>query len=282
MAKVFWVFFLKRPSLPVPASVYAGWHNASARRKNVTNSKPWFSLSLGFFLLAIMPAAAQDAGHPAAPPSNPGASHPAAPPAPGPAVSVTQADPLPTPDNGSPNAHGKKHLPVYHLLGFSLRGTKRVDTDALVAALPQHEGDVITNAEIRANAEKIRLALKAAHVHGDMTTAILEREGPGHHIWVLWDVHGEDALSFVPFHGKRHLETQTFSGNVKLSTDALIAATGLHPGDPMPDGRLGDARTGIEQAYDKAMPGAAVQVKGKVKLKKDNSVLIDWQITEPK
>ena len=189
---------------------------------------------------------------------------------------------LPLSDDVHTDAHGKKTVPVYHLLGFSLRGTTRVNTDAIVAALPQHEGDVITNDEINQNMEKIRQILKASHVHGDMTTAILQREGPGHHIWVMWDVHGADALSYAPFHGKRHLDSQTFTGNVKLTTDALVAATGLHPGDVLPDGRLGDARTGIEQAYDKALPGTAVQVKGKIKLRPDNTVLVNWQITEPK
>ena len=196
-------------------------------------------------------------------------------------VTVTQHNALPTPDNGSPEAHNKKQ-PVYRLLGFSLRGTSRVDANALVASLPQHEGDVITNAEIRENVEKLSHALQAKHVHGYITTMILQREGPGHHVFVMWDVQLEDALSYIPMHGPRHFASQTFSGNSKLSTAALIAATNLHPGDKMMDGRVGDAKTGIEQAYDKAMPGAAVEVSGKVKLTKDNNVLVTWKIVEPK
>ena len=199
-----------------------------------------------------------------------------------PTLSVTQSQPLPTPDSTSHGAHGEKAQPVYHLLGFSLRGTTRVNTDALVASLPQHEGDVITNADIKQNADTIRRALQAKHVHGNITTMILERHGPGHHVWVMWDLQPDDALLYIPLTGQRHFAGQTFSGNVKLSTGALVEATGLHPGDKMPDGRVGDARTGIEQAYDEAMPGATVQVKGKVKLKKDNSIVVDWQIVEPK
>jgi outer membrane protein assembly factor BamA len=197
-----------------------------------------------------------------------------------PTLSVTQSQPLPTPDSAAAGKQGKKAEPVYHLLGFNLRGTTRVDTDALVASLPQHEGDVITNAEIRQNADKIRQALQASHVHGNITTMILVRHGPGHHVWVMWDLQPNDALLYVPMNGQRHFASQTFSGNVRLSTDALIAATGLHAGDKMPDGRVGDARTGIEQAYDKAMPGAAVQVAGKITMKKDSSVMVDWKIKE--
>jgi hypothetical protein len=172
--------------------------------------------------------------------------------------------------------------PVYHLLGFSLRGTKRVDLNALVAALPQHEGDLITSAEIKANAERIGAELAARHVHGNLTTAILEREGKGHYIWVIWDIQKMDAMSHLPLRAGRHFGSQSFTGNIRLSTDQLSAATGFHPGDPMPDGSVGDARTGIEQAYDKVLPGVPVAVKGAVALKKDDSVVIKWMITEPK
>ena len=169
----------------------------------------------------------------------------------------------------------------YRLLGFSLGGTKSVDTDALVAALPQHEGDIITASQIKKNADLIRSELAARHVHGDMTTALFEREGPGHHVWVVWDVHLVDALSYVPKRRKWHFTSQTFSGNHKLSVQQLVAATGLHEGDAMKEGRISEARTGIEQSYDAALHAANVAVNGKVKLTKDGAVIIDWQITEP-
>ena len=171
---------------------------------------------------------------------------------------------------------------VYRLLGFSLRGTKRVDLAALVAALPQHAGDRITPAEIKADTDRIRAELDARHVHGNLTTALLEQDGKGHRIWVLWDIQKLDAMSYLPLRPKRHFGSQTFSGNVKLSSAELDAITGFHPGDRMPDGSVGDARTGIEQAYDKVFPGASVEVKGAVALRKDDSVSIRWTIVEPK
>ncbi len=180
------------------------------------------------------------------------------------------------------SAAKKQSAPVYHLLGFSLSGSKHIDGDALVATLPQKEGDVITAAEIQEDAKRIGEELNKRHVHGNMTTATLEQDGKGHNIWVIWDIHKMDALAYAPLKPPRHFVSQTFSGNTKLTADQLTAAIGLHPGDKMPDGSISDARTGIEQAYDKVMPGAAVQVKGKVIVKKDGSVLVDWVITEPK
>jgi hypothetical protein len=176
------------------------------------------------------------------------------------------AKPPPTaPAKAAPKDTG----PVYHLLA-----------DALVATLPQHKGDVITMDEIKADADIIRAKLKALHVHGDMTTATLEREGKGHWIWVVWDIQKMDALSHAPLFPVRHLVSQTFTGNTKLTTAQLTAANGLQLGQKMPDGSISDARTGIEQAYDKAMPGAPVKVRGKVRIKPDGSVLIDWVIIE--
>ncbi len=189
------------------------------------------------------------------------------------------------PSDAAPKAASGKtaraSTPVYHLLGFSLGGTDRLDTDALIATLPQHKGDVITRAEIDNDTIRIKAALNAAHVHGDMTTAMLEREGKGHYLMVVWEVHLVDALSYAHPDRERRFGDQTFSGNVKLSADELTAATKLKPGQAMPDGSVGDARTGIEQAYDKALPGKPVEVSGKVVLKKDHTVSINWHINEP-
>ncbi len=172
--------------------------------------------------------------------------------------------------------------PVYRLNGFVLNGTDRVDTDAIIASLPQHKGDLITHSQVKADADHIRAILKAKHIHGEMTTATLEAEGPGNRILVVWEVHLMDALTYAPGNGPRHFASQTFAGNTKLSEAQLVAATGLKPGQDMPAGSISDARTGIEQAYDAALPGKTVDVKGKVVVKKDRSVQINWQITEPK
>ena len=191
---------------------------------------------------------------------------------------VAPSDAAPKAASGKP---ARASTPVYHLLGFSLGGTDRLDTDALIATLPQHKGDVITRTEIDNDTIRIKAALNAAHVHGDMTTAMLERDGKGHYLMVVWEVHLVDALSYAHPDRERRFGNQTFSGNVKLSADELTAATKLKPGQAMPDGSVGDARTGIEQAYDKALPGKAVEVSGKVVLKKDHTVAINWHINEP-
>jgi hypothetical protein len=192
------------------------------------------------------------------------------------------AAPVAAPPKAADNPAQPKAEPVYRLNGFVLNGTDRVDTDAIIASLPQRKGDLITHSQIKADADHIRAILKAKHIHGEMTTATLEAEGPGNKILVVWEVHLMDALTYAPGNGPRHFGSQSFTGNVKLSDAQLVAATGLKPGQDMPDGSVGDARTGIEQAYDAALPGRTVSVSGKIQLKKDRSVVINWKIVEPK
>ncbi len=196
-------------------------------------------------------------------------------------LAATAKSSPPAPKHATGKSVNRRGEPVYHLLGFSLSGSKRIDPDAIVATLPQHEGDVITDADIKEDADRVRAILATRHIHGDMTSATLEQEDvKGHHIWVIYDIQLRDALSDVPLRNPRHFASQTFSGNAKLSTDQLTSITGLHAGDPMRDGKLSDVRTAIEQAYDTALPGVAVAVRGKVKLRKDDTVVINWQIDE--
>jgi outer membrane protein assembly factor BamA len=194
----------------------------------------------------------------------------------------TAAAPTATPGAAAAEPAKRKDEPAYQLTGFMLNGTERVDTDALVATLPQHKGDMITLSEIKQDTDRLRAVLAAKHVHGQMTTALLHPVDAENKVLVVWEVHQMDALAQLPFPGRRHFGSQTFSGNVKLSQSQLETATGLKPGRAMPDGSVADARTGIEQAYNAAFPGKTVGVSGKVIMKKDRSIVINWHISEPK
>jgi hypothetical protein len=47
------------------------------------------------------------------------------------------------------------------------------------------------------------------------------------------------------------------------------------------EGAVSDARTGMEQAYEKVFPGQTVKIGGKLKLAPGRVATIEWQITEP-
>ncbi|MGH6890552.1 MAG: hypothetical protein ACREHF_15420 [Rhizomicrobium sp.] len=172
----------------------------------------------------------------------------------------------------------------YRLLGFSLSGSKHIDADALIAALPQHKGDPINDAQIRADTDTIKKTLTARHVHfAEVTTTLLQREGPGHLTWVIWDIQHIDAFSRAPFQGFWTFGGQTFSGNKALTNEQLEKAIGLKPGERIREGAISDARTGMEQAYDRVFPGKTVKIAVtlNLKVKPSRVATFTWQITEP-
>lgn len=187
-------------------------------------------------------------------------------------------------NNKDPDFPPLKPGESYHLLGFSLSGSKHIDADALIATLPEHKGGSITDAQIKADADKIKKALTARHVHfAEVTTALVQREGPDHRIWVIWDIQHIDAFSRVQYQGYWKFGGQTFSGNKALTNEQLEKAIDLKPGERVREGAISDARTGMEQAYDKVFPGQTVKIGGKLKLTLTPARVasFEWQITEP-
>jgi hypothetical protein len=172
----------------------------------------------------------------------------------------------------------------FHLIGFEIGGSKHIDEDALIATLPQHVGDPITEAQIKADTDKIKKALTALHVHfAEVTTGLVQRAGPDHCVWVVWDIQHIDVFSRLPYQGFWRFGGQTFSGNKALTNEQLEKAVGLKRDERVREGAVSDAITGMQQAYDKVFPGRTVKIKGKLELtlKPVRVANFDWQIIEP-
>ncbi len=172
----------------------------------------------------------------------------------------------------------------FHLIGFSLDGSKHIDEDALIATLPEHQGDPINDAQVKADTAKIKAALTAQHVHFvEVTTGLVQREGPDHCVWVVWDIQHVDAFSRLPYQGYWKFGGQTFSGNKLLTNEQLEKVIDLKPGERVREGSISDAITGMQQAYDKVFPGQTVKVEGKLKLtqKPERVAEFEWKIIEP-
>lgn len=172
----------------------------------------------------------------------------------------------------------------FHLIGFTIGGSKHIDEDALTATLPEHEGDPITDAQVKADTDKIKKALTARHVHFvEVTTGLVQRQGPDHCVWVVWDIQHVDAFSQLPYQGYWKFGGQTFSGNKALTNPQLEKAIDLKPDERVREGAISDAITGMQQAYDKVFPGQTVKIRGKLKLtlKPARVANFDWQIIEP-
>lgn len=172
----------------------------------------------------------------------------------------------------------------YHLIGFTIGGSKHIDEDALIAMLPEHVGDPITDAQVKADTDKIKKALTKLHVHyAEVTTGLVQRQGPDHCVWVVWDIQHIDAFSRLPYQGYWKFAGQTFSGNKALTDKQLEDAIDLKPGERVREGAISDAITGMQQAYDKVFPGKTVKITGKLKLtlKPVRLANFEWDIAEP-
>jgi outer membrane protein assembly factor BamA len=187
-------------------------------------------------------------------------------------------------DNDDKDFPPLKRGQSFHLIGFSVSGSKHIDEDALIATLPQHVGDPITDAQVKADTDKIKKALTARHVHfAEVTTGLVQRAGPDHCVWVVWDIQHIDAFSQLPYQGYWKFGGQTFSGNKALTNEQLEKAIALKPDERVREGAVSDAITGMQQAYDKVFPGQTVKIKGKLKLrlKPARVANFEWQIFEP-
>jgi hypothetical protein len=252
---------------------------------------------LALLLLAAVAAAQLPQSSDAAPAGAPAAGAAPAKPASGaagpnaaPSTAPVPAKPVAAPadsndddDDNDPDFPPLKPGESFHLIRFQLGGSKHIDADALFATLPEHKGDPIDDAKIKADTDKIKKALAARHVHGDLTTALLQREGPDHGLVVEWDIQHIDAFTQLPYQGFWKFGGQTFSGNKALTDEQLEKAIDLKPGEPVREGAISDARTGLEQAYDKVFPGQKVKIGGKLKLtlKPVRVANFEWQISEP-
>ncbi len=165
---------------------------------------------------------------------------------------------------------------TYILNGFRLSGVKGVDPDALVARLKDKEGARVTEADIVADTKALGVDLKARHIDGQLFTTMAEKNG---RVWVLFDFKSNDA---APGEATRRVASQNFEGDKTISGAALETATGLKPGDALPDSRLRAAAQAIIGAYHAAMPAAHVKVKARMKTTQDGKVTINWLIDEGK
>src|ERR1700677_1175149 len=127
-----------------------------------------------------------------------------------PAAAVAEAAPAPA-------------APSYILNGYRLSGVNGVDEDALVATLQHKQGDRITDADIAADTKMLGDALKARHIEGQLFATTAEKNG---RVWVLFDFQYPQKAE----NERRWLGSQIFDGNVKISSAALAAATGLKLG----------------------------------------------------
>ena len=165
----------------------------------------------------------------------------------------------------------------YTLDTIEIHGVKSVPADTLRAGLVNHTGDKVTTADLLANQDALTKELQAQHVTGGVKTSLRNKQHG--HIDLIFDVDDQGVVATKVQTVAPKLGAQTFVGNVKLSADDLVAATGLKANDELSDAKIQAAETAIGDAYKKKKLG--VKVSGVVRQAGGKADLV-WTIIEQK
>ena len=115
----------------------------------------------------------------------------------------------------------------------TITGSTTVPPEKLYAAIQEHKGSAVTQADIVADQDAITKVLGASNVVGGIKTTMSAKSNK--HIEVVFAVedHGAQAPVVTKIAPKLHAEL--FDGNKSVSSDKLAAAAGLNPGAGPPD-----------------------------------------------
>jgi outer membrane protein assembly factor BamA len=173
-----------------------------------------------------------------------------------------------------PSAHAAS---TYKLDKIEINGVKSVPVPQLLAGLKDHPGDTVATSDLLADQDALTKELEADHVTGGVKTSLRNKNNG--HIDLIFDVDDQGVQAPTVVHVAPKLGNQIFVGNKKMSTDALVAATGLQPGEELSDAKIQAAQAAIGDAYKKANIG--VQLTGSV-AQNGARADITWTITEQK
>ncbi len=162
----------------------------------------------------------------------------------------------------------------------TITGSTTVPPEKLYAAIQEHKGSTVTQADIVADQDAITKVLGAANVVGGIKTSMAAKSNK--HIDVVFAVedHGAQAPIVTKVAPKLHAEL--FDGNKSISTDKLAAAAGLHPGDDLSNDKIAAAEAAIGAAYKAAKLPVNVTVSGETKVVSQGQVDVTWRVAETK
>ena len=169
----------------------------------------------------------------------------------------------------------------YKLDAINITGVKSIPVATLYAVTAEKPGTTVTTDQILADQDAISKALEKANVVGGIATQLVGPKPNGHFEvnFVITD-NGVQAPTVVKVAPK--LDAQIIDGNVSLTTDALIAATGLKPGEDMTNEKIAAAQQAISAAYKAAKLPLSVGVSGETKMLDGGKVDLLWHVVESK
>jgi outer membrane protein assembly factor BamA len=161
---------------------------------------------------------------------------------------------------------------------INIRGLKSADPAAIAAQLKDQPGAKVTKDDILGDQDQLEKVLEAQHITGAIKTSLLTK-GNGH-VEIIFDVDDQGVAKPVTTMVAPKLKTQVFVGNAKISSDDLLAASGLTPGEDLSTDKIVAAQAAIGAVYKKRDIGVSIQESNAQS--PDGTVQITWTITEVK
>jgi len=158
---------------------------------------------------------------------------------------------------------------------LKVQGNQRVATSDIDAALPFHVGDTVTRAQVNDGLQKVLALYQQKNVgarFGEKTTFV------GKTIQVLVSV-DEQAAGAAPAASALMLDSVSFTGNSRISSADLSAATQMRAGQTVTDQSVAADETAIQALYKKRGIGAQIQPEATYP-HHDNHVVLVYKITE--
>jgi outer membrane protein assembly factor BamA len=175
-------------------------------------------------------------------------------------------------------AAGPAFAQTYTLDKIEINGLKSASPAALRAQLKDQAGAKVTTDDILADQDQLEKALEAQHITGAIKTSLRNKQNG--HVDVIFDVADNGVVAPVVTTVAPKLKTQVFVGNAKISTDDLLAASGLTPGEELSMDKITAAQNAIGDIYKKRDVGVSIQESNAQS--PDGTVQVTWTITETK
>ena len=143
----------------------------------------------------------------------------------------------------------------YTLRHVTFVGNARVPSDELQAALPYQVGQTVDQDALQANMDAITAVYRKHNVGAKLSQRMT---ATGHVASIVYTFAEQAPVAPTVTHVGITADTVTASGNVRIKTADILAATGIKPGDTVSNERLQAAQTAVVALYKKANIGSSV------------------------
>jgi outer membrane protein assembly factor BamA len=172
---------------------------------------------------------------------------------------------------------------TYTLDKISIVGNKQVPTSSLDAAVTEKPGTKVTKDDILADQDNILAVYKKANVGTAITVLLATKEKQHAEVTFKLDEKSAPPPQTVTLQNK--LAHMTFVGNVAETTDTLVAAAAIKPGDLVTNDVLKAVQQRLVDVYkNDHKANVSVNIEGDIATPASTPGQVDvtWRLTETK